>query len=280
MKTLYVSDLDGTLLNDGQRISDYSAGIINQLVDRGMDFTFATARSLSTASLVTKNLKLNTPVIIYNGCAIVDSSTGAVIYGVEFSTEEKDYVMLKLLKYEISPMVYSYIEGVEKLSFNRDKVNEGQNAYLKSRKGDRRLNPNSAEKIYEGNIFYFSLIGEEQELLPLFNELSGDKRFCITFQLDRDFGVYWLEIMPKSASKAQAILKLKEIFGYEKIVCFGDAVNDIPMFEISDRSYAVENSVEKLKVMSTEVIGSNNKDAVATKLLELFNSDLQKRSDN
>ena len=276
MKTLYVSDLDGTLLNDNQEVSENSADMINRLIKNGMNFTFATARSFSTASMVTKRLKLSTPVIVYNGCAIVDSLTGALIHGVEFSTEEKDYVMLKLLKHDISPFVYAYINSVEKVSFNRDRINDGQNAYLKSRNGDRRLNSTSAEKIYDGNIFYFTIIGEEQELLPLFNEISGDNRFYITFQLDRDFGVFWLEIMPKGASKAKAIQKLKEILGYEKIVCFGDAINDIPMFEISDQSYAVENSVEKLKVMSTQVIGSNNNDAVATKLLELFNFENKK----
>ena len=236
MKTLYVSDLDGTLLSDNQEVSENSADMINRLIKKGMDFTFATARSFSTASMVTKRLKLSTPVIVYNGCAIVDSLTGALIQGVEFSTEEKDYVMLKLLKHGISPFVYAYINGVEKVSFNRDRINDGQNAYLKSRNGDSRLNPTSAERIYDGNIFYFTIIGEEQELLPLFNEISGDNRFYITFQLDRDFGVFWLEIMPKSASKAKAIQKLKEILGYEKIVCFGDAINDIPMFEISDKS--------------------------------------------
>ena len=50
MNTLYVSDLDGTLLNSDVKISENSKNIINTLIDKGMNFTVATARSLVSAS--------------------------------------------------------------------------------------------------------------------------------------------------------------------------------------------------------------------------------------
>lgn len=56
MKTLYVTDLDGTLLNTQNFINPYSIEIINSLVEKGMIFTYATARSLVSASVVTKGL--------------------------------------------------------------------------------------------------------------------------------------------------------------------------------------------------------------------------------
>ena len=65
-KILYVSDLDGTLLNTKDRISDYSIETINGLVERGMLFTYATARSLVSASKVAQGLSANIPVIVYN----------------------------------------------------------------------------------------------------------------------------------------------------------------------------------------------------------------------
>lgn len=49
MHTLYVSDLDGTLLRSDETISEYTSNIINSLIDRGMIFSYATARSLITA---------------------------------------------------------------------------------------------------------------------------------------------------------------------------------------------------------------------------------------
>ena len=50
--TLYVSDLDGTLLNSQGEISSYSLKVINELIEQGMKFTYATARSLVSASKV------------------------------------------------------------------------------------------------------------------------------------------------------------------------------------------------------------------------------------
>ncbi|AGK96849.1 HAD family hydrolase [Clostridium pasteurianum] len=47
MNTLYVSDLDGTLLNRNSQLSEESKEIINTLVKKGVKFTYATARSFS-----------------------------------------------------------------------------------------------------------------------------------------------------------------------------------------------------------------------------------------
>ena len=47
--TLYATDLDGTLLRSDMTISDESAAILNRLTKNGVLFTFATARSFSSA---------------------------------------------------------------------------------------------------------------------------------------------------------------------------------------------------------------------------------------
>lgn len=40
MKTLYISDLDGTLLRSDEQISEYTAKVINKLVENGMLFSY------------------------------------------------------------------------------------------------------------------------------------------------------------------------------------------------------------------------------------------------
>lgn len=67
---------------------------------------------------------------------------------------------------------------------------------------------------------------------------------------------------------SNAIGKLKKIWNCDKVISFGDAVNDIPMFEISDGNYAVENAVEELKAVATGIIDSNENDGVAKWLKE------------
>ena len=52
MKTLYVTDLDGTLLEPDKSIKPENLKLINQLIDEDVNITYATARSLITAKQV------------------------------------------------------------------------------------------------------------------------------------------------------------------------------------------------------------------------------------
>ncbi len=273
-KTLYVTDLDGTLLNKNDRINPKSIEIINSLVEKGMAFTYATARSLVSASVVTQGLSTNIPVIAYNGAFIFQPATGEILFREHFSREEMTYASDLIRTYEISPLVYAFIDGVEKVSWNPVRENDGVQRYLSLRKGDRRLRPveNNAQ-LYEGEIFYFTCIGTKEELMPLYEAISKNKQYRCTIQQELYRPEYFCEIMPAGATKANAIRKLKEIRGCDKVISFGDAINDLPMFEISDACYAVENAVEELKAAADGVIDSNENDGVAKWLLEHFASE-------
>ena len=273
-KTLYVTDLDGTLLNKNDRINPKSIEIINSLVEKGMAFTYATARSLVSASVVTRGLSTNIPVIAYNGAFIFQPATGEILSREHFSREEMTYASDLIRTYEISPLVYAFIDGVEKVSWNPVRENDGVQRYLSLRKGDRRLRPveNNAQ-LYEGEIFYFTCIGTKEELMPLYEAISKNKQYRCTIQQELYRPEYFCEIMPAGATKANAIRKLKEMRGCDKVISFGDAINDLPMFEISDACYAVENAVEELKAAADGVIGSNENDGVAKWLLEHFASE-------
>ena len=76
MKTLYVSDLDGTLLRSDQKTSDYTNRVINELVGKGMLFSYATARSYNTSHKVTDGMTARFPLVVYNGAVVRDSLTG------------------------------------------------------------------------------------------------------------------------------------------------------------------------------------------------------------
>lgn len=270
VKTLYVTDLDGTLLNSNDRISQYSIQTINGLVAKGMQFTYATARSLVSASVVAKGLSTTIPVIAYNGAMIIHPDTGEVIASLSFTEEEAVYVSGILKKNGGNPLVYAYVDGVERVSYVKGRENDGIRHYLDSRKGDRRFRPLADETcLYQGDIFYFTCIADREELLPLYEMFVQDERFRVTLQQELYRPEYFLEIMPQKASKGEAIRRLKEIWHCDKVVSFGDAVNDFPMFEVSDECYAVANAVPELKARATAVIASNDEDGVA-KWLERF----------
>lgn len=264
MSILYVTDLDGTLLNTKDRINPESLRIINGLVKRGMLFTYATARSLESASVVTEGLALAMPVIVYNGGFIMNPGTGEVLSSLYFTEEEAGFVRGVLEQAQISLLVYSFLQGRERVSWNTARENEGIKRYLSKRKGDRRLRPlEDGEGLYDGNIFYYTCIGEKEELTPLYEIFSGDERFRCTLQQELYRPEYWCEIMPRKATKAEAIKTLKNLWNCDRIVSFGDAVNDIPMFRMSDECYAVENAVPELKRVATGIVDSNDRDGVA-----------------
>ena len=269
MNELYVTDLDGTLLNRQDRVSPFSVRVINELTEKGMLFTYATARSLVSASKVTEGLSTKIPVIAYNGAFIIQPSTGEILSGEDFSDEERSKVRKSLKQQRISPLVYSFINGAEKVSWIPEYENDGIRRYLSKRQGDIRLRPvQDPDSLYQGSVFYYTCIGEKDELQTIYDQFSRDDHFRCTMQQELYRPEYWCEIMPAKASKANAILKMKEMRGCSRVISFGDAVNDIPMFEVSDECYAVENAVPELKAAATGIIGSNEEDGVAKWLLD------------
>ena len=141
VKTLFVSDLDGTLLTSDMNISENSLKIINTLIDEGMLFTYATARSISSASIVAKGLSTKHPIIAYNGAFIVEPDTRKILAKEDFSRAQTEVVMDIFRQNHISPLVYSFVDGKERVSWIKSKENEGKRHYIDSRKGDKRLRP-------------------------------------------------------------------------------------------------------------------------------------------
>jgi Cof subfamily protein (haloacid dehalogenase superfamily) len=273
MKTLYVSDLDGTLLNSDEVLSTYTKKTINDLVEeKGMIFSYATARSFITASKATKGLNAKLPLIVYNGSIIVENETKKILMSNFFKKTEVEKIKSLLIAAEVHPIVYSFINDKEYYRYIRKDITEGAVKYLNTRQGDIRDNPAETEKeLYDGNIFYFTCIDKEDQLKQLYDKLK-DNYYCV-FHKDIYTHEHWLEIMPKAVSKANAIKQLKEYLGCDYVVAFGDAKNDIEMFEYADECYAVSNATSELKKLATGIIDSNNEDGVAKWLCQRFNDE-------
>ncbi len=270
MKTLYVSDLDGTLLRSDETLSQFTIDTINQLTEKGMLFSYATARSLVTAKKVTKGLNSHIPLIVYNGTFVMDNVTEEILIANYFDEGIED-VFCDLFKGGIYPIVYSYVDGIEKFSYIPERCTEGMKAFLDTRKGDKRTNEvRTIEDLTAGECFYITCIDEPEKLEPFFEKYKD--RYHVVYSKDVYSEFQWLEIMPKTASKANAILQLKEKLGCDRIISFGDGANDIDMFEISDEAYAVDNAIDDLKTVATGVLGSNNDDGVAKWLCENIKS--------
>ena len=274
MKTLYVSDLDGTLLRSDETTSDFTNKTINELVSRGMLFSYATARSYVTSRKVTKGIDAKIPLIVYNGAFVIDNASGKLLLSNFFGDNVKS-LLDDLVENNIYPIVYSFFDGIERFSYVYDKCTKGMKDFIITRKGDQRDNPvNAVSDLYCGDIFYITCIDDENQLAP-FYEKYRNQYHCV-FQRDIYSNEQWLEFMPQAASKSNAINQLKDHLRCDRIVVFGDGKNDIDMFSLADECYAVENAVDELKSIATAVIPQNNDDGVTKWLLENYNPALSK----
>ena len=148
---------------------------------------------------------------------------------------------------------------------------EGIENYLDERKGKKEIRiVEDIEYLFKGDVGYITMIDDKEKLQPVYDRVKDSSEWEAVFQKDSYSEDYWLEICPENSTKAKAIVKLKERLGMDKIVVFGDSVNDIPMFKIADEAYAVENALSELKTFATEIIDSNEKDGVAEFLKKSF----------
>ena len=269
MKTLYITDLDGTLLTADENISEYTARTVNSLINSGVCFSYATARPYAAAGKITACLTAPFPVILYNGVFIMDNATGRVLKSNFMTDSVACSVLDTLTTSGVYPLVYHYTGGHENVSWVEAQATEEMTKFLTGHQGDLpRMPAEDKAGLYHSNIYYITCIGSAEKLLPLYTALKDNPHINAIYQQDIYSGRQWLEIMPAAASKANAILQLKEMLGCDKVICFGDGKNDLSMFAIADECYAVANAVDRLKEKATAVIAANSDDGVARWLAE------------
>ena len=195
---------------------------------------------------------------------LADNSTGRHLEKALFTDEE--VLLLKKLLPELpeygfvscfigEEMIKTYIPG---------RHTPGLEKYLRKNKRDTRLRPAADfDDLFSGQVGYVTLIDDRDRIAPLYDRVREYPGWECLFQKDTYWEEYWLEICPRNCTKAKAVLKLKEARGFDRLVVFGDSVNDLSMFRAADESYAVANALEELKETATAVIGSNEEDAVA-----------------
>ncbi len=263
MKTLYVTDLDGTLMRDDKIISKESVAILNRLLAQDIFLTYATARSLRSASEITKNISFKLPVIIRNGTILANPQSKENIE-ISMFGEELQHLRQAFTDITIPGFATSYFGSNEAKLYLTGRMNEGFQDYLQNHSTDRRIHMvDTEDKLYEGKTCYFTFIAPKNELQPLYERVKHIKEINCIFQQDKYRPEYWLEICPGNATKATAIQKVKQLCGCQKVIVFGDSANDIPMFHMADEAYATKNAIEELKEIATGIIEDNNTDAVA-----------------
>ncbi|HKL42740.1 MAG TPA: HAD family hydrolase [Clostridia bacterium] len=261
---LYISDLDGTLLNSEGKLSDYTVEKINEMIDKGLDFTIATARGFDSVKSILEPLNLKYPVILNNGLFIYDLKKSEVIKEYSIDISVANNLLEDLSSYGIYPMVSTKAKEVYKVYYSGIQ-NHGEKEFIKFHGQSSALKFIEVESVDLKNEKVLSMfsIGTKEELQEVTDYLSHKYNLEINLFYDIYSKYYWLEINPLNASKGDAALYLKEEYGFKQLITFGDNLNDVSMFKISDESYAMASGNSVVKPEATAVIGTNDEHSVA-----------------
>jgi hydroxymethylpyrimidine pyrophosphatase-like HAD family hydrolase len=276
-RTLYVSDLDGTLLGPDARVSAFTRRTVNGLVADGELFALATARSRHSVRKVTGGLRVTAPAVVYGGAFVVDLATGRNLVERTLRPATVDDVLASFDALGLAPLVYSATPGGPTLDVSPgldDTVSwvgghdsDGIRWYLADRGADPRFRPvGQAGDLPRLGAFSIVALGRRDDLEPaariLRSRLDGD--VSVSLQEETYLpGLFWLDISAAGSTKGVGVQTLADLTGADRIVCFGDNLNDLDMFEAADECYAVANAHPEVLAAATGIIGSNSDDGVA-----------------
>ena len=274
MKELFVSDLDGTLLDNEGRISSFSRQSLIKIITSGVLFTLATARSIYSVKEILCNIDLPLPFIGGNGTLISDFVTGRHHSILTFSAAEIGVILDQAVHTTLSPVAALYTQESSRIVYGRI-ANAGMEWCITERQeaGDARLvhDPDPAKLVSEP-VVSLTFIGSEEETGKLRRSVAAvlPDVSVVLYENTYSPGWFWLSFQHGSANKGSALKRLLTASGLQdtRVIAFGDNHNDLPLFQAAGYAVAVANAPEAVRLAADEVIGYNHQDAVMRYILE------------
>lgn len=270
-QTLYVSDLDGTLLRSDGSLSQYSVRTLARLIGEGMPFTVASARGCGPLRRALGDLRLRLPVIATNGAYVSDLATGRhlAVHALPPAIAHDLWTLFDRQGY--SPFLFTTDGSSDRFYYTADSLrNDGMRRFHRKReiRQDPRLRRlNDLRRGLNDQVVRFILIDSLPRIQDLEREIRRRHGDAVqTHTHDHYDGVwYHLMVLDGRATKDHGVAALKRLLdlAHGRLVVFGDQVNDIGMFRMADEAYAVAGAAPELAEHATATIGSNDDDAVA-----------------
>ena len=264
-RILFLSDLDGTLLRPDATLDPDDARRINALTERGHLISFATARTIQSVKHILSDIRFteaSPPISLMNGVFIRDMARGQYLDCAAFSRETANRILSDFAAHDIHPFVYTVDEAGALMTYYRELPNPAMKAFMDERviryqKPFRRCSDLSE---VSGTVVYFCLIASMDEVgravRLLEDRLRPMEEADIRFTYYRDHydeGVWYLEIFDCRASKQHAVAYLRRYTKADRVICFGDNLNDLPMFDASDLRVAAKNANPALIAQADEI---------------------------
>lgn len=264
-KKLFISDLDGTLLTSDQRLPDKTADFIKKFVVSKKLFSLATARSLQSVQHFIDRLGINAPIALYNGALIYHPVLKTYLKQSFLDSSSVQASIDVIQSLNMYPFVHAKKDADARVFFS-GVSNLAEQIYVNERlsKGDDRFRLSlDFSELAQYQIIEITAMGPKQEIDHCCEKIKSIKGIDTIVSEDNYCpGYYWLEIVHKDANKGVASQYIQSYVNANRLICFGDNVNDLPMFAVADESYAVENAITKAKALANFVIPSNDDEGV------------------
>ncbi len=269
--TLYISDLDGTLLDPSSSVSAESASILNSLIRQGAMFTVATARTPATVQPLMSAIRPSVtpsgrdiPAIVMTGAAYWNRRLERYDYLRMMSPADTNIILEEFAKAGINPFNYCIGEKGILNVYHPSKMTTREDAFYQERRhlALKRFHLDQTPR-YEPTVLFFA-IGNPEKMDALCKAINR-KTDCSAAWYRDIFNpeVALMDVYTAGCSKATAIRDVATELGIGRVVVFGDNLNDIPMMEAADLAVAVENALPQVKEAADIIIGPNTEPSVA-----------------
>ena len=252
---LFVTDMDGTLLNSHNKITGGVKAAIKRAVDAGVIFTVATGRMHVSALPYVQELGIDVPVITYNG-ALIKYASGEEVFA---SYLDKDLVQ-SLVEYAHSRNIHIQLYSDDKLYYSEE--NEESAFYRKASGvegypvGDQLVN-------YMDKVPKLLIIGknpaEADKAVEEISQLFAGKIVAV-----KSTPIY-VELIKPGVNKASAIAKMAEIYHVpaEAVLAIGDSNNDLSMLKAAHYGVAMGNANADVKQAAKYMVADCDHDGIA-----------------
>lgn len=237
-----------------------------------MNFTFATARTIYSAKSITERLNVNVPCILNNGASIYDLQSGEYVKNAYIKPAAAREIVKAFRDNGARCFVFKFIDGKLTTCYD-DLIDEQMKEYTEERQNKFSQPFIHCEDVMnelDGTAIYINSIGRYEDLLPIRNAVLAMKDADCAFYRDTYTKKWYLETFSAQASKGNGLKYLREAYGFDRIISFGDNLNDLSMFEQSEMKFAVKNANVDLKIKADMIIDSNNESGVANFLINNY----------
>lgn len=268
-RTLYVTDMDGTLLDSYSKVSPESAAIISRLSREGALITVATARTPATVVPLMRDCHTSVPYITMTGAAMWDPVSDGYVE-MQLLADDMAREVRRVIESEgLHPFVYTIsTDGRVLHAYHNGPMTAADTDFVEARTGLALKkfhidSPVGLSPVLPRTILNFAMgsLDAVRAAGDKLRQLPGCSVSVYPDNLRHNIGV--IEVMSAGIDKGAVVRRLAGKLGVDRIVAFGDNFNDMSLLRSSDVAVAVDNALPEVKAIADVVIGRNDTDAVA-----------------